>query len=92
MEQMEQEFGPNLIKECMAKFKALQTVVLDNDGKVIPASEAMSKHKRVSLKDYTLDFRPKLQEQMYRYNETLEGRIKDLRDFMHESIEQVTQT
>lgn len=46
----------------------------------------MSKHKRVSLKDYVLEFRPQLEQQMFRFNETLEGRMVDLKDWAKEAV------
>lgn len=55
--------------------------MLDTDGKVIPNEQSLSKHKRVSLKDYALETRPKLEQQLFRSNETLEGMIRDLRQW-----------
>jgi len=37
----------NIITEVISKFKTMQTIVIDADGRVVPYEEQLSKHKRI---------------------------------------------
>ena len=84
--------GEKIIQECMVKFKNLQQISLDAEGKVVPPEQALSKHKKLSLKEYVLnEFRPKLEVQIYRSAETQEGMIKDLRKWVASKLDGTVQ-
>ncbi len=55
VERIQTELGEEILDKAMEKFKQLQTIQLDSDGRVIPPDMAFSKHKKLSLKEYTLD-------------------------------------
>jgi hypothetical protein len=44
----------------------MQTIVVDADGRVVPYEQQLSKHKRISLKDFVLESGPKLEQQVFR--------------------------
>lgn len=71
----------NIITEVISKFKTMQTIVVDADGRVVPYEQQLSKHKRIQLKDFVLESGPRQEQQLLRSAETLAAMIKDLREW-----------
>ena len=67
----------------------MQQVVINTDGKIVPEMQATSKHKKMSLKEFVCDFKPRLDERINRGNETLESKITDLKEFTIQTFNQV---
>lgn len=80
-----------MVAECMQKFKQLQSIAIDNDGKIIPPDLVLSKHKRISLKEYFFEQQAKTQENIFRSSETLENMIRDLKQLTTQKFEESTE-